>query len=309
MANTDDNKPKLALVDDAFDDVEDGYDEEYDVSGYEYDRACKAQQDKNDAYLDEFDAYLEKAGLADKTIGKHLQNVGFFVNTFLVYDAFEEPVDAADGWKYVDDFLGYFFIRKCMWSTPNSIKQNITSFKKFYACMLENGHVSKEDYDELLLTIKDNKDAWLEDCRDYNTPSNDYFGGGFDHELFNSVYNDIARGLGLDDVLGVPPAGDEQDSYMDDDDLFTKEEAIGMLAMALLYLTSWEEKGPNGQSTLRARKSIDPQVMEQLRDMGFISYDNNAQSVAMTKLGETMGKESVVTLGFDYLLDNLQLVD
>jgi hypothetical protein len=29
----------------------------------------------------------------------------------------------------------------------------------------------------------------------------------------------------------------------------------------------------------------------------------------MTKLGETMGKESVVTLGFDYLLDNLQLVD
>ncbi|MEE0027516.1 MAG: hypothetical protein U0J70_07990, partial [Atopobiaceae bacterium] len=127
MANTDDNKPKLALVDDSFDDVEDGYDEEYDVSGYEYDRACKAQQKKNDAYLDEFDAYLEKAGLADKTIGKHLQNVGFFVNTYLVYNAFEEPVDAADGWKYVDDFLGYFFIRKCMWSTPNSIKQNITS--------------------------------------------------------------------------------------------------------------------------------------------------------------------------------------
>jgi ribosomal protein S19E (S16A) len=108
--------------------------------------------------------------------------------------------------------------------------------------------------------------------------------------------------------LGVPPADFEDDPY-DEEDLFTKEEAIGMLAMALLYLTSWEEKGPNGQSTLRARKSIDPQVMEQLRDMGFISYDNNAQSVVMTKLGETMGKESVVTLGFDYLLDNLQLVD
>lgn len=184
MANTEDDKPKLALVDDAFDDVED----EYGDPEYEYDRACKAQQEKNDA-------------------------------------------------------------------------------------------------------------------------SDDFFGGGFDQELFSSVYNEIARGLGLDDVLGVPPAGDEQDSYMDDDDLFTKEEAIGMLAMALLYLTSWEEKGPNGQSTLRARKSIDPQVMEQLRDMGFISYDNNAQSVVMTKLGETMGKESVVTLGFDYLLDNLQLVD
>jgi hypothetical protein len=304
MANTEDDKPKLALVDDSFDDSED----EYGDSEYEYDQACKAQQKKNDAYLDEFDAYLEKAGLADKTIGKHLQNVGFFVNTFLVYDAFEEPVDAADGWKYVDDFLGYFFIRKCMWSTPNSIKQNITSFKKFYACMLENGHLSKSDYDELLLTIKDNKDAWLEDCQDFNTPSDDYFGGSFDQELFNSVYNDIARGLGLDGVLGVPPADFEDDPY-DEEDLFTKEEAIGMLAMALLYLTSWEEKGPNGQSTLRARKSIDPKVMEQLRDMGFISYDNNAQSVVMTKLGETMGKESVVTLGFDYLLDNLQLVD
>lgn len=184
MANTDDNKPKLALVDDAFDDVED----EYGDPEYEYDRACKAQQEKNDA-------------------------------------------------------------------------------------------------------------------------SDDYFGGSFDQELFSSVYNELARGLGLDDALGFPPVGGEDDAYADDEDLPTREEAISMLALALFYLTSREGKDSNGKSVLRASKSVERQVLARMRDAGFINCNDKEESVTITTLGEEVGEECVAALGFDYLLDNLQLVD
>ena len=45
--------------------------------------------------------------------------------------------------EYLSDFFGYFFIRKCMWSTPDTVKSTIASLKKFY-------RLSKEDYEELL---------------------------------------------------------------------------------------------------------------------------------------------------------------
>lgn len=33
--------------------------------------------------------------------------------------------------EYLSDFFGYFFIRKCMWSTPDTVKSTIASLKKF----------------------------------------------------------------------------------------------------------------------------------------------------------------------------------
>ncbi len=35
----------------------------------------------------------------------------------------------------INDFLGEFFIRKCMWSTPGTIKRTAASIKKFYKFM------------------------------------------------------------------------------------------------------------------------------------------------------------------------------
>ena len=43
----------------------------------EYQRLCKLQQDKNNEYLDIFERDLIESGLKQKTINKHLNNVGF----------------------------------------------------------------------------------------------------------------------------------------------------------------------------------------------------------------------------------------
>ena len=60
-----------------------------------------------------------------------------------------------------EDFFGYFFIRKCMWSTPHTVKSTIASLKKFY-------RLSKEDYEEFTDTIRVNKEYWTDCCSEYN---------------------------------------------------------------------------------------------------------------------------------------------
>jgi len=52
--------------------------------------------------------------LSKKTIDKHVSNVDFYINDFLLY---EDAIEAADGVSSMGMFLGYWFIRKAMWSS------------------------------------------------------------------------------------------------------------------------------------------------------------------------------------------------
>lgn len=54
-------------------------------------------------------------------------------------------------------------IRKCMWSTPSTVKTTATSLKKFYKSMAEHGKIEKKDYDHVCHDIK-------ESCESYNNP-------------------------------------------------------------------------------------------------------------------------------------------
>ena len=84
----------------------------------------------------------------------------FYLNDFLLR---EEALTMENGCKdeYLSDFFGYFFIRKCMWSTPDTVKSTIASLKKFY-------RLSKEDYEEFTDTIRVNKEYWIDCCSEYN---------------------------------------------------------------------------------------------------------------------------------------------
>ena len=73
-----------------------------------YEKACKKVQKKNEEYLDLFELDLIKSGLSDKTVLRHLRNVDFYINTYLLR---EEPRPMEDGTLYLDFFLGDFFIR------------------------------------------------------------------------------------------------------------------------------------------------------------------------------------------------------
>jgi hypothetical protein len=68
-------------------------------------------------------------------------------------------------------FLGYWFIRKAMWSSASSIKSNAASLKKFYTFLHERGLVSQDDLDSLKETVKEEMPEWLATLARYDDPS------------------------------------------------------------------------------------------------------------------------------------------
>lgn len=123
-----------------------------------YEEDCERIRESNEKLLDEYAKWLFKANLTEKTVYNHVGNIDFYINTFLLY---EDAVEAFEGVHSVDFFLGYWFIRKAMWASKSSIRSNAASLKKFYAFMLERGHITEDDYFILKETIKENMDEWL----------------------------------------------------------------------------------------------------------------------------------------------------
>ena len=139
----------------------------------DYDKELKEiekNKKENKKYLNEFTKWLEEKKLTDKTINKHLSNVIFYINTFLNY---YEPQKMKDGCYCLNEYFSDFFIRKCMWSSKTSIKENAGSIKKFYQCMNELAYVSDDDYKGLCFIIKEGMEEWLEELDMYD--NDDYF--------------------------------------------------------------------------------------------------------------------------------------
>ena len=133
----------------------------------QYLEECKKIKERNYLLLDLFKDDLIQSGLKDKTISRHLSNVEFYINEFLLYmDAY--PME--EGLNMLDDYLGNFYIRKCLWSTPGNIKSTATSIKKFYKSMLFHGKIKKEDYDSLCEEIEIGLPEWQATCEQYNDP-------------------------------------------------------------------------------------------------------------------------------------------
>ncbi len=133
----------------------------------EYERECDKIRQTNEELLTLFEEELQDSGLSAKTVRRHLSNAEFYINEYLLR---EEPRPMEDGITELDMFLGFFFIRKCMWSTPGTIKSTAASIKKFYKCMLNHGKISKDDYAYLCDDIKENMEQWQTDCAVYNDP-------------------------------------------------------------------------------------------------------------------------------------------
>ena len=130
-----------------------------------YEKECDTVRTTNNELLVIFENDLTKAGLSKKTITSHLSNVDFYINEFLLLN---EVHPMEDGVGMVDRFLGDFFIRKCMWSTPGNIKTTAASIKKFYKCMLAHDRIKKQEYDYLCNEIKNGMPFWQDDCELYN---------------------------------------------------------------------------------------------------------------------------------------------
>jgi len=128
----------------------------------EIESRLKDIHEQNKELLLSFGATLTEKGLSTKTIEKHLENTNFYINEFLCC---YEPIEAKNGWYYIDDFLGDWFVREAMWSSPAQVKENATSIKKFYGWMSEIGMINKEDYKAMCEVIKEEMPIWLENAK------------------------------------------------------------------------------------------------------------------------------------------------
>ncbi len=136
----------------------------------EYEKACIRIRNQNEKLIEEFGRWLNDKGLSNATIGRHCENIEFYLNRYLLY---EDAVDAKSGVGEISNFLGYWFIRKAMWASAASIKSNATGIKKFYTFMLEKGEVDAEDVIELKNTVKEEMSEWLATMSRYNDPNID----------------------------------------------------------------------------------------------------------------------------------------
>ena len=120
---------------------------------------CEKTREENSSILDEFEVWLKNSGISDKTVKKHSYNIDFYINEYLLY---EDVIKPEKGVYAVSMFLGYWFIRKAMWASPSSIKNNASSLKKFYTFMLEKGLIDNDDLSDLKSTIKNEMPEWIE---------------------------------------------------------------------------------------------------------------------------------------------------
>lgn len=288
-----------------------------DLSGEEYDEACKLIRAENAGYLELFEKDLHEAGLKDKTIANHLGNVEFFLNTYV---GERELRRMEYGCYEVSGFLGDFFIRKCMWSTPASIKSNGASFKKFYKCMLDNSLIARESYDYLLATIKEEMAEWQDECKRFNDPdnfSNPFFDdldallgdwGEFDDSWGNGGVTPGKGDLSADSASGFTafagnaPA-DARQSSPSPDEPPSWEEIVDTFTLVLFYLTSWKERVGRKKETeyRRAWKSADWGALDRLRENYLIDCSNKAKSVTLTDEGVQLAEELLCALGLGHL--------
>jgi len=138
-----------------------------------YEKACAIIRKENETLIEGFGCWLNSKGLSNATVRRHCENVEFYINTYLLYD---DAVAAKSGVGNINMYLGYWFIRKAMWSSAASIKSNATSIKKFYTFMLEKGEVEAEDVADLKNTIKEEMPEWVATSSRYDDPEIDDMG-------------------------------------------------------------------------------------------------------------------------------------
>ncbi|MBQ9058880.1 MAG: hypothetical protein IJ125_06825 [Atopobiaceae bacterium] len=258
--------------------------------------APDAFQQHNEGYLREFEKDLVASGMPEKATKRHLENIDFYINTYLVR---EGAASIEEGCLRVGDFLGDYFIRECMWSTPTTIKQNASSFKRFYKYMVERGHVSQTSYDALLASIENGLSRWLEDCEEFNTPEG-YGPEDSDSDLYNMTYELVARNLGFGSFVEKREplnASDESEAESEvADDLPSRQDVIDDFTFLLFYLSAHDENG-----SLKAPVSVNLAAIRNLQDMGLLSVDEIGQQVVLSEEGRAAAQDLLEALEIGHL--------
>lgn len=124
----------------------------------QWEKDCAVIRRQNEEILSDFAEWLKESRLKEASIKKHCENVDFYINEYLLYYG---VITAKDGVLEIGDYFGDWFIRKALWSSSNSIKQNVVSIKKFYQFMTDKNEISLDDYLKMENIIKEEMSNWL----------------------------------------------------------------------------------------------------------------------------------------------------
>ncbi len=125
-----------------------------------YEQWVQVIQGANQPILDGFETWLRQSGLSESTIKAHVDNMRFFSRYLLLYAYSLRRLDeATEGSVY--NFLEDWFPRKALWASVSSMKVYLASFKKFFKWMGETGLVSPETVEDVLSTLKDERNFFL----------------------------------------------------------------------------------------------------------------------------------------------------
>lgn len=124
-----------------------------------YEEECRKIQTENSPLLFEFRGWLKAKGISNKTIETHVNNVDFFINTYLLH---REALRAKEGVWEISFYQVNWFIRKALWSSVAKIKSNAASFKKFYKFMHEKGEIDDEALEEVNWLAKEEMAEWID---------------------------------------------------------------------------------------------------------------------------------------------------
>lgn len=136
-----------------------------DLSFDEWEEQREVVLANNEKLLAAFEDYLLQAKkLGQKAVNRHLVNLDFYINIFLVNYQQETPLNSE---RSAVIFLSDFLVRKDLTSSPTSLKQNGSSLRKFYAFLYEAGEISKKAFNQFKEDIKLGVEEGLEEWEDF----------------------------------------------------------------------------------------------------------------------------------------------
>ena len=135
------------------------------MSVFDYDTQVAEIKAYNQPILQSFHDGLVSAGLAEKTIKSHVENIEFFVEYLVSYDPLKR-LDEADGGD-VRMFLMDWFPRKAMWASLSSVKSYLASFKKFFKWMDDTDRISSDTVADVLAILKGEREDFLAAVSDF----------------------------------------------------------------------------------------------------------------------------------------------
>ena len=135
------------------------------MSNEEYEKSCTLIREANKGYLSIYEKYLIDHGLSTRTVSRHMNNLDYYLNDYLLRD---DALSMEDGIEKIDDYFSHFFIRQPNGATPGTIKSTSDSIRKFYQCMVVNNKIDKDGFICVCKTIKDSLPGWQANCLQYN---------------------------------------------------------------------------------------------------------------------------------------------